>query len=405
MSSSPEIRKLEDEIKELKLRTYQTKLEQEKRKLLKEINNNNNDKEDEIKNDTKNENDDECDDECEEAGDLVTFDEREAEKKDIYKYIFRAILAYTLLMLFIFSTFYIIHKLRRHGCGAAAADSYLEEHSNTTDISSFTEYVYGPCVLYLEAHFNKNSAIVTLHNLSFGLVSAVVVSQIGSHQQQPQQSQQKNRSINKLTNQLLHAATKSTPGPHIMSRFVYYFITWTPRLYILTWIFTGCTCLLCGSIWGSEYSGPLFVTGQAWLGIAITTVYLFFGLQETAKENKDNKKEEDGVVNGHNNDNSNNSGDDSIDAVVDYNKHKEKDKKSERDLITGNFSEENNAVTSSARLQATTSCSRCVEEKDGGDEEEGTLYVTRTKSNDKPNDDDADDSGRSFFALMFDGYV
>jgi len=399
MLSSPEIRKLQDEIKELKLRTYQTTLEQEKRKLLKEINDNNNDKKDEIKNDTKNENDDECDDKCEEAGDLATFDEREAEKKEIYKYIFKAILAYTLLMLFLFSTFYIIHKLRNvGGCGGAAADerlSYLEEYGrlNTTDsnISSFTEYVYGPCVFYMEAHFNKNSAIVTLHNLSFGLVSAVVVSQIGSHQQQQQQSQQKNRSINKLTNQLLHP-TKSTPGSHIMSRFVYYFITWTPRLYILTWIITGCACLLCGSTWGSKYSGPLFVTGQAWLGIAITTVYLFFGLQETAKENNDNKKEEDSVVNGHNNGNNNNSGDDSIDAVG-CNKHKDKDEKCERDLITGNLSEENNTVTSSGRLQS-------VEEKDGGDEEEGTLYLTGTKSNEKPNDDDTDDSGRSLFKTL-----
>ena len=132
----------------------------------------------------------------------------------------------------------------------------------------------------------------------------------------------------------------------------------------------------------------------------ITTVYLFFGLQETAKENNDNKKEEDSVVNEHNNDNDNNSSDDSIDAVVDCNKHKDKDKKCERDLITGNLSEENNAVTSSASLQAATSCSRCVEEKDGGDEEEGTLYLTGTKSNKKPNDDDADDSGRSLFKTL-----
>ena len=105
------------------------------------------------------------------------------------------------------------------------------------------------------------------------------------------------------------------------------------------------------------------------------------------------------VVNRNYNDN-NVSGDDNIDAVVDCNKHKDKDKKFERDLITGNLSEENNAVTSSASLQAATSCSRCVEEKDGGDEEEGTLYLPGTKSNDKPNDDDADDSGRSLFKTL-----
>ena len=129
---------------------------------------------------------------------------------------------------------------------------------------------------------------------------------------------------------------------------------------------------------GSEYSGPLYNSGQAWLGIAITTVYLSFGLQETAKENNDSKKEEDNVVNGHNNDN-NDSGD---------------------DLIIENVSEENNAVTSSALLQTTACRSRFLEEKDGDDEEEGTLYLTGTKGNDNGNGDDADESGRSLFKTL-----
>ena len=394
MSSSSEIRKLEDENKELKLRAYQKKLEQENKKLLKEINNN-----DDI----------EDDDECEEAGDLASFDQREAEKKQIYKYILGAILSYALLNLYTFSTFYIIYKLKNHGCGGADIDPWFKNNFptlnetdfsdmkrkeyfyalNATTLSTWREFIYKECDFYMEAHFNQNSAIVTLHNLTFGLVSAVVVSQIGSHKQQ-QQSQQKNRSINKLTNQLLHA-TKATPGSRILSWLVYNFITWTPRLYILTWIFTGCSCLVCSSMWSSEYSGPLFVTGQAWLGIAITMVYLFFGLQETAKENNDSKKEENSVVNGHNNDN-NDGGDDSIDAVVDCIKHNEKNEKCER--------EDNNAVTSSALLHTTTSRSRFVEEKDGDDEEEGTLYLSGTKGNDNRNHDDADDSGRLLFKTL-----
>ena len=371
MSSSLEIRKLEDENKELKLRAYQKKLEQENKKLLKEINSNN-----EEDNETNNEHDDECE---------VTGDEREAEKKEMYKYILGAILAYTLLMLFVFSALYIIHQLRRHGCGGPAAHWYYEQTVNATneiDIKVvFTEIVYKKCIYYLQTQFNQNSAIVSLHNLTFGLVSAVVVSKIGSHQQQ-QQSQQ-----NKLmTNQLLHA-TKATPGSHIRFRLVYNFVMWTPRIYVLTWIFIGCLCLICGSMWGSDYSGPLYVTGQTWLGIAITTVYLFFGLQATAKENNKTKKEKDSVVDEHNDDDS---GVDRIDA--DYSKHNDKNEKCER--------EENDAVTSSALLQTTTSRSRFVEEKDGDDEEEGTLYLSGTKGNDNRNHDDADDSGRLLFKTL-----
>jgi len=362
MSSSPEIQKLRDEIKEIKLRKYQRKLEREKKKLLDEEN-----------------------------------DEREAEKREIYKYMLGAILSYTLLMLFMLSTFFIIHKLRQYGCnlvedgfmklkkeleasggdsiGMVGYDDNMTDAEKTEFINTQVEGTQNQCQYYLTQSFNKNSAIVTLHNLTFGLVSAVVVSQIGSHQQQ-QQSQQKNRSINKLTNQLLHA-TESTPGSCIVSRLVYNFITWTPRIYVVTWIFTGCACLICGSIWGSEYSGPLYVTGQAWLGIAITTVYLFFGLQETAKENNETKKEKDSVVDEHNDDdNGDDSGDDSINA--DCSKHNDKDEELAPDLTIGNSSSvsgKDNIVTSSAIIQTATSRSKFVEGK--GD-------------NDKRNDDDAD---------------
>ena len=369
--SSPEIQNLHEEINEIELRTYPEKLEQKNKKLLKEINNT-----DEEENETKNEHTNECE---EAAGDVAPFDEREAEKKEIYKYILKAILSYTLLMLFIFSTFYIIYKLRSHGCGGALVDSYLEEHFhalNMTETSYETETmmieeIYAECIFYLTAYFGHSSDIVTLHNLTFGLVSAVVVSQIGSHQQQQQQqSQQKNIAIKKLTNQLLHA-TESTPGSsRIMSRFVYNFITWTPQIYVVTWIVTGCACLLCGSIWGSEYSGPLFVTGQTWLGIAITTVYLFFGLQETAKENIDTTKEKDSVVDEHNDDdnNENDSGGGSLDA----NGNTHNDKNAE----LSSMSETNNTVTSSALFHTATS-KQFAEANDDDDDADDDLFLAQ----------------------------
>jgi len=340
MSSSLEIRKLEDEIKEIKIRTYQKKLEQKKKRLLEE------------ENEINNEHDDECE---------VTGDEREAEKKEVYKYILGAILAYTLLFLFMFSALYIIHQLRHHGCGGSDIKTWMKENYpalnstyalNTTETTRLKESLWGECNFFLEADFNQNSAIVTLHNLTFGLISAVVVSKIGSHQQQ-----QHSRQNQLMTNRLLHA-TKAT-------RLVYNFVMWTPRIYVLTWIFVGCLCLLCGSMWGSEYSGPLYVTGQTWLGIAITTAYLFFGLQATAKENNNTKKEKDSDVDEHNDDNNDDSGVDSIDA--DCSKHNDKNEESELDQEIGNLSSlagEINTVTSSALIQTATSRSKFVEEKD-----------------------------------------
>lgn len=296
-------------------------------------------------------------------------------------------------MLFMLSTFFIIHKLRQYGCnlvedgfmkmkkvletsggdsiGMVGYDDNMTDAEKTEFINTQLENQINLCQHYLTQSFNKNSAIVTLHNLTFGLVSAVVVSQIGSHQQQQQQqSQQKNIAIKKLTNQLLHA-TESTPGSsRIMSRFVYNFITWTPQIYVVTWIVTGCACLLCGSIWGSEYSGPLFVTGQTWLGIAITTVYLFFGLQETAKENIDTTKEKDSVVDEHNDDdnNENDSGGGSLDA----NGNTHNDKNAE----LSSMSETNNTVTSSALFHTATS-KQFAEANDDDDDADDDLFLAQ----------------------------
>ena len=103
---SPEIQKLHEETKELKLRAYKQKLEQKNKKLLKEININN-----EEEHETKN-------------------DERAAENKLIYKYILAAILSYTLLMFFMFSTFYIIYTLRLAGCKEGMNDFDSEDVEN-----------------------------------------------------------------------------------------------------------------------------------------------------------------------------------------------------------------------------------------------------------------------------------
>ena len=72
------------------------------------------------------------------------------------------------------------------------------------------------------------------------------------------------------------------------------------------------------------------------------------------------------VVNRNYNDN-NVSGDDNIDAVVDCNKHNDKNEEFELDQEIGNLSSmagEINTVTSSALIQTATSRSKFVEEKD-----------------------------------------
>ena len=75
------------------------------------------------------------------------------------------------------------------------------------------------------------------------------------------------------------------------------------------------------------YSGPLYITGQTWHGITITTVYLIFGLQEIAKEKNGTKNEKDSVVKEYN-DGNNNRSDDGFDNNC--NKHNDKNKEFDR---------------------------------------------------------------------------
>ena len=62
-----------------------------------------------------------------------------------------------------------------------------------------------------------------------------------------------------------------------------------PAVYVVTWTGFGLWCFLYSISAPDGSSGPLFYTGEVWLGITIRASYTFFGVSESASPSNDNE--------------------------------------------------------------------------------------------------------------------
>mmetsp|Transcript_37171 Transcript_37171/g.75838 ORF Transcript_37171/g.75838 Transcript_37171/m.75838 type:complete len:827 (-) Transcript_37171:3061-5541(-) len=152
---------------------------------------------------------------------------------------------------------------------------------------------------------------IFVNNISFGLVTAVVIQELGEGAQDSKSS---------LYNRFLATYKKRTQrskevrfknwlklrsirrgrffsfsakegGIGLLFNYAltfiweinYNFFTWlilsSARIYIVGWIITGALSLIMGVATNLDATNPLYTTGQTWVGIAVTIGYSFFGLE------------------------------------------------------------------------------------------------------------------------------
>jgi len=87
-----------------------------------------------------------------------------------------------------------------------------------------------------------------------------------------------------------------------------FIINYSPWIVVFVWTVCGIVCLVKG--W-TDKSSPLYTTGQTWLGVCVTTTYLYFGVTEE-KDKGENRGENKG-----NNDERGNAKDDESEEVAD----------------------------------------------------------------------------------------
>eukprot|EP00984_Skeletonema_dohrnii_P026489 scaffold15851_cov80-Skeletonema_dohrnii-CCMP3373.AAC.1 len=135
--------------------------------------------------------------------------------------------------------------------------------------------------------------VTFIHNVLFGLVSAVVIQELGEESTETSlyyrflptyREQRKRRKEYQILNLEISRDCKSRVmhfGGNILQFVLSYFmfiILWSTRAYIFCWIFLGGASLAFAAIAGMDTSSPLYITGQTWLGIAVTIGYTYFGL-------------------------------------------------------------------------------------------------------------------------------
>jgi len=221
-----------------------------------------------------------------------------------------ALLAYVLLGIWILTIVFIAIEMIDSECYTSA------EHMNAmTECKEFEPIKTGDCVNYInnrtgliredcifktiwnttcqeeveEVHetnikdcdqiFKGDAA--TIHNIVFGLVSAVAVQFLIDGEKD---------SFSLITSVYMKRLSKW----HIP--FFKLLLSNLPLNFVFIWVISGAFCLILTCFSKVIGEGPLYTTGQTWLGIAVPSVYKYFGTKPptTPKEDKniDEEREE-----------------------------------------------------------------------------------------------------------------
>ena len=119
------------------------------------------------------------------------------------------------------------------------------------------------------------------HSITFGLISAVVINETGSSD-----SDTSMQRLSSIVKPILKRRQDNYENANIFQRALCSVIVLLPAVYVVTWTAFGLWCFMHSLIGQDGSAGPLFYTGQTWLGIIIRTSYMFFGVSDDSSPSK-----------------------------------------------------------------------------------------------------------------------
>jgi hypothetical protein len=147
-----------------------------------------------------------------------------------------------------------------------------------------------------------NDYMIFIHNITFGLVTAVVIQELGEEVKKTSVYHRflpvYEKLLDRLKKKRFRAELERRSRRHcccgywgifvwlweIVSGFVLHVLTWfilySTRFYIFFWIVFGAFCLIFGIATNLKSESPIYTTGQTWIGIAVTIAYSYFGLKD-----------------------------------------------------------------------------------------------------------------------------
>lgn len=206
------------------------------------------------------------------------------DRKKLYKFLFGAGLVYILASIWVYTTVHFMVTTLNLKC-SNTGEGNLEK----------CEEIFGGYACFV-------------HNITFGLITAVVIQQLGESSDSETnlyskflpiyQIQVKRLKEHKYEHHLI-TGNQKWKFSNISRRLslwkntvAMWVILRSARFYVFMWIGLGAASLIFGFVKELNASNPIFTTGQTWLGIAITIGYTYFGLNDgtnTATNNENMK--------------------------------------------------------------------------------------------------------------------
>lgn len=164
----------------------------------------------------------------------------------------------------IWTIFTLILVINNNNCVEAFEDEIEECPTGLCDIGICVEQFTGK--------------LACAHSITFGLLSAVVIHETGSSDDSAKQR------LSSITKPVLKR--QQANNANLIQRALYSVIVSLPAIYVVSWSIFGLWCFVYSISSPDGSSGPLFYTGQTWLGITIRASYSFFGVGEQSSSNE-----------------------------------------------------------------------------------------------------------------------
>ncbi len=181
-----------------------------------------------------------------------SFAEEGGNEHSLIRMMYESIFAYVLLGTWAWTICALITLIHLKGCHDAFDDPTGANAETFDDCNeSFT------------------GSVACAHSIIFGLLSAVVVHETGTSDDTA------THRLSSIAKPLLERRQKDA---NCLQRALFGMVVSLPTVYVVSWTVLGLFCFIFSLSTSTGSSGPLFYTGQTWLGISIKAAYSFFGV-------------------------------------------------------------------------------------------------------------------------------
>ena len=190
-----------------------------------------------------------------------------------YRLIIGSMFAYVVLGIWVWTVIQFMITIDQQGCSTAYTGL---THKLSTDF--LPDVGFDDASKTMSCLDMFTGTLACAHSITFGLISAVVIHETSSED---------DTANSRLSSMIKPIKKRRDVNANFIQRCVCSSITSLPTIYILSWTILGLTCFVYSLTRPDGSTGPLFYTGQTWIGLVIKATYSFFGIEHDENSTSD----------------------------------------------------------------------------------------------------------------------